>query len=64
MKTLVITGSTRGIGYAMAKSFLKKGCRVVISGRKESIVKAVVKELETTFPDDQLQPLLLPHPLT
>lgn len=54
MKTIVITGSTRGIGFAMAKSFLKKGCRVVVSGRKESNVKAIIKELASIFPDDQI----------
>ncbi|MDF2699979.1 MAG: hypothetical protein K0Q49_1535 [Haloplasmataceae bacterium] len=27
MKSVVITGSTRGIGLAMAKEFLKAGCR-------------------------------------
>ncbi|MHB1452390.1 MAG: SDR family oxidoreductase [Saccharofermentanales bacterium] len=33
MESIVITGSTRGIGYAMAKEFLKSGCNVTLSGR-------------------------------
>lgn len=33
MKNVVITGSTRGIGLAMAVEFLKEGCNVTISGR-------------------------------
>ncbi len=33
MKAVVITGSTRGIGYAMAREFLRSGCRVTLSGR-------------------------------
>jgi len=33
MVNVVITGSTRGIGIAMAKEFLKKDCNVTISGR-------------------------------
>lgn len=33
MKNIVITGSTRGIGLAMAKEFLIRGHRVTISGR-------------------------------
>lgn len=36
MKTVVITGSTRGIGYGLAQEFLKRGCQVVVSGRKQA----------------------------
>jgi short-subunit dehydrogenase len=32
MKNVVITGSTRGLGLAMAKEFLMSGCNVTISG--------------------------------
>lgn len=35
-KNVVITGSTRGIGLAMAKEFLKSGCQVTLSGRNEN----------------------------
>lgn len=42
MKTVVITGSTRGIGFGMADEFLKRGCKVVVSGRTiEAVEKAV-----------------------
>ncbi len=37
MKHVVITGSTRGIGFAMALEFLKAGCRVTLSGRGEDL---------------------------
>lgn len=37
MKNIVITGSTRGIGLAMAQEFLKAGCRVTLSGRGEAL---------------------------
>ena len=46
MKTVVITGSTRGIGYAMAKEFLKRDCRVVLSGRGETLRKSAQEELK------------------
>jgi NAD(P)-dependent dehydrogenase (short-subunit alcohol dehydrogenase family) len=39
MKIVVITGSTRGIGYGLAGSFLDLGCAVVISGRSRSTVE-------------------------
>lgn len=42
MKTVVITGSTRGIGYGLAQEFLKRNCQVVVSGRSaEGVAKAV-----------------------
>ncbi len=40
MKTIVITGSTRGIGYGLANAFLASGCNVVISGRTREAVDA------------------------
>lgn len=44
-KTVVITGSTRGIGRGLAESFLKLDCKVVISGTRQSAVDEVVSEL-------------------
>ena len=42
MQVVVITGSTRGIGYGMAEQFLKRGCAVIINGRsQESTDKAL-----------------------
>jgi short-subunit dehydrogenase len=46
MKNVVITGSTRGVGYAMAKEFLKRGCKVVLSGRGETLRKSAREELK------------------
>ncbi len=45
MKNVVITGSTRGIGFSMAKEFLKTGCNVTLSGRAEELPEAVQNEL-------------------
>jgi len=42
MKIVVITGSTRGIGYGLVDAFLDSGCAVVISGRtQEAVAKAI-----------------------
>jgi short-subunit dehydrogenase len=45
MKNIVITGSTRGIGLAMAVEFLKAECNVCISGRGDSLTETAIKQL-------------------
>ena len=45
MKTIVITGSTRGIGYGLAAEFLKRGCAVCVSGRTAEAVQQAVASL-------------------
>ncbi len=40
MKNVVITGSTRGIGFSMATEFLRAGCNVTLSGRGEALSEA------------------------
>jgi 3-oxoacyl-[acyl-carrier protein] reductase/7-alpha-hydroxysteroid dehydrogenase len=41
-KVAVVTGGTRGIGYAVVKKFLENGCRVVLFGsRQETVDKAL-----------------------
>lgn len=45
MKNVVITGSTRGIGFSMAKEFLKAGCNVTLSGRGEALPQTALNEL-------------------
>jgi NAD(P)-dependent dehydrogenase (short-subunit alcohol dehydrogenase family) len=50
MQTIVITGSTRGIGYGLADSFLGFGCQVVLSGREIDSVDQAVQRLTNRHP--------------
>ncbi|OUL07988.1 hypothetical protein B0533_10895 [Sedimentibacter sp. SX930] len=45
MKNIVITGSTRGLGFAMATEFLRAGCNVTLSGRGEKLEETAQREL-------------------
>lgn len=49
MKTVVITGSTKGIGFGLAEEFLKRGCQVVVSGRKQMDAEAAAEQLGQTY---------------
>lgn len=54
MKTIVITGSTRGIGFGLAENFLREGQNVVVSGRTRESVVAALAALEARFPAERV----------
>ena len=45
-KIAVVTGGTRGIGYAIVKKFLENGAKVIIFGSKEESVNKAMEELK------------------
>ena len=47
----VVTGSTAGIGRAIAEGLARAGASVVISGRTQERVSATLTELRAAFPD-------------
>jgi 3-oxoacyl-[acyl-carrier protein] reductase len=44
-KVAIVTGSTRGLGLASAKTLAAEGCRVVICGRTESTLQAATRQI-------------------
>ncbi|XP_031489026.1 probable chlorophyll(ide) b reductase NYC1, chloroplastic [Nymphaea colorata] len=50
-RTVVITGSTRGLGKALAREFLLSGDQVVVASRSPESVEATVRELEENLLD-------------
>jgi NAD(P)-dependent dehydrogenase (short-subunit alcohol dehydrogenase family) len=43
--TVVVTGSTRGLGYGLTEAFLALGCNAVVNGRSAEAVQAAAKTL-------------------
>src|ERR1700730_15040333 len=48
-KVAVITGSTRGIGRAIAERMAEHGAKVVISSRKQDVCDQVSKEINDKY---------------
>lgn len=45
-KTVLVTGSSAGIGFAIAKACSQEGARTIINGRSEETVQRAISELE------------------
>jgi NAD(P)-dependent dehydrogenase (short-subunit alcohol dehydrogenase family) len=46
VKHVVITGSTRGIGFGLALEFLKAGCKVTINGKSQESIDHALNRLK------------------
>jgi NAD(P)-dependent dehydrogenase (short-subunit alcohol dehydrogenase family) len=54
-KTALVTGSTSGIGNAIAKGLAAAGASVVVNGRTQAKVDAAVAALAKVLPDGKLR---------
>ena len=50
-KIALVTGSSSGIGFGIAKKLCDEGCHVILNGRHEKTLKNCAKKLgnQTTF---------------
>ncbi len=53
-KNIVITGSTRGIGYGLAEAFLQLGCAVVVGGRSSESSARAAERLAARYDADRV----------
>jgi len=44
-KTVIVTGGSRGIGFAIAREFARQGARVIISSRTAQALKAAAEQI-------------------
>lgn len=53
-KNAFITGSTKGIGFAIAKQLLKEEVQVILNGRSTAAIEAAKATLQAEFPDGNI----------
>lgn len=53
-KVAIITGGSRGIGFATAQAFLREGATVIIAASSQRSADKAAKELKEQFPDAKI----------
>jgi NAD(P)-dependent dehydrogenase (short-subunit alcohol dehydrogenase family) len=54
-KVALVTGSTAGIGLAIATSLAREGANVIVNGRTSDRVNAAIEQIQQNVPDAKLQ---------
>ena len=53
-KVAIVTGGTRGIGFAIVETFLKNGARVALFGSRQETVDKALAKIAQELPDAQV----------
>lgn len=56
-KIAIITGASRGIGYAITEAFIKEGARVALCGSRLSSAEKAAEKLKEAYPQAEILPL-------
>ena len=54
-KTALVSGSTKGIGFAIATGLAREGARVIVNGRSEKAVAEAKAQIKQTVPDARIE---------
>ena len=54
-KVAIITGGSRGIGFATADKFLKEGATVILAASSQASADKAVSQLKEKYPEPLLQ---------
>lgn len=52
-KVAVVTGGTRGIGFAIVKKYLEHGAKVALCGSRQESVEKALAQLKEAFPEGE-----------
>jgi len=50
-KTALVSGSTKGIGFAIASQLAAEGARVIVNGRSENAVDSALQQIRQQVPE-------------
>src|SRR6266403_1480714 len=54
-KTALISGSTKGIGFAIATGLAREGARVIVNGRSDRAVTEAKAKIDQAVPDAKVE---------
>src|SRR6266581_7679950 len=54
-KTALVSGSTKGIGFAIATGLASEGALVIVNGRSEKAVAEAKQQIDQTVPDARIE---------
>jgi NAD(P)-dependent dehydrogenase (short-subunit alcohol dehydrogenase family) len=54
-KTALVSGSTKGIGFAIASGLAREGARVIVNARSEKAVAEAKEQIDGTVPDAKIE---------
>jgi len=54
-KTALVSGSTKGIGFAIATQLAAEGARVIVNGRSDNTVNSALEEIRETRPEAKVE---------
>ncbi len=56
-KVAIVTGASRGIGFSIAKAFVREGARLALCGSRQASADKAAEELRGLYPDAEIFPI-------
>jgi NAD(P)-dependent dehydrogenase (short-subunit alcohol dehydrogenase family) len=54
-KTALVSGSTKGIGFAIASRLAAEGARVIVNGRSDGAVHSAIEQIQKADPQAKVE---------